>query len=123
MSLDNSKTIPFITLGNNEFSSMLRDQIFFNEVESTNRQNLSQKSLFHELPFYKCSDYAIINECMTTKKMFLHDFVHNHFSDISSKILEGLSIDNFSRNYFNEDKFNCMLSKEGLSPRLVVSPS
>ena len=111
MSLNTSKTMPFITLGNNEFSSMLRDQIFFNKLESTTRQNLSQKSLFHELPFYKCSDYAIINECKTTKKMFLHDFVHNHFSDISCKILEYLSMDNFSFNYFNEDKFNCMLSE------------
>ena len=83
MSLNTSKTMPFISLGNNEFSSMLRDQTFFNEVEPTNR-HLSQKSLFHELPFYKCSDYAIINEFMTTKKMFLHDFVHNHFSDIIS---------------------------------------
>ena len=103
LNLNNSKTMPFISLGDNEFSNLLRDQTYITDIEATNRRNLSQMLFFYELPFYKCSDYTIINECMTTNNKILYNFENNIFSDINNKIIESLSIDNFSCNYYNED--------------------
>ena len=53
-------TMPFISLGDNEFSNMLRDQNYDHDPIITISQNKSQTSFFHELPFYKCSDYSIL---------------------------------------------------------------
>ena len=111
LSQNSITTMPFISLGNNELANMLRDQNYDHDPIITTSQNKSQPLFFHELPFYKCSDYSIINECMTTGNKFFHSFENNYFSENNSKKFVGISIDIFSCNYFNEDKFNSMAAK------------
>ena len=62
--------MPFHSLGDKDFLNMLNYSKYSKVVKTTKKLNASTSyNLFsHELPFYKCSDYAIMYECMTAYK-------------------------------------------------------
>ena len=68
--------------------------------------------LAQNLPFYKCSDFAMLTECLTNKERFLDFFENNNFTSEHKNIIEGLSTEKFSCKYYNENNFNSMVPKQ-----------
>lgn len=83
------------------------------ETATTNKMTKMQiyKSLAQHLPFYNCSDYTLQVECMSNKDKFLKTFENNTFATECSNITEGITMENYSCQYYNENKFNSMLPK------------
>ena len=63
------------------------------------------------MPFYKCSDYWIQREYISNTEKFLKTFENNTFTNECRRFIEGLTKDNFSCKYYNENKFNSMIPK------------
>ena len=95
--------MPFSSLDVGDIATLLRD------TNDNTFPNAFNPTYFHELPFYRCNNYSIINECMSSDKKFFHAFENNHFSN-NIKFPKGMTMDNFSCKYYNEDKFNTMVS-------------
>ena len=58
-----------------------------------------------------CSDYALLTACLSDKDKLLDFFENNTFSSECHSLLDGLSMENYSCKYYNENKFNSMLPK------------
>ena len=69
------------------------------------------KNQAQNLPFYNCSDYTIQVECMSNTENFLRNFENNTFAAECRSFTEGVTLENYSCKYYNENKFNSMLSK------------
>ena len=110
--LENTSVIhwPFQKCSDDEFNKII--------CTNTDRQNprrhtikLTNSYVSYQLPFYNCSDYEIILEFMSAKNKFLEIFEENNFTKYYDNIVEGFSNENFSCNYYTEDKFNSMINK------------
>ena len=64
-----------------------------------------------QLPFYNCTDYVMLTECLTNKDKFLELFENNAFISECHSLINGLLMENYSCRYYNEDSFNSMLPK------------
>ena len=80
-------------------------------LSSTDKGGIKCDLFSNELPFYNCSDYAVMYECMSTNTKLLEMFESNGFSQKYIDLIEGYTMENFDCKYYNEDKFNFMLTK------------
>ena len=71
----------------------------------------SRKRLAINLPFYNCSDYAMLNACLSNKDKLLEFFENNTFTSECHSLIDEFSMENFSCKYYNENKFNSILPK------------
>ena len=93
-----SKTFPFHVLSDNEISSL------FGDMDHEN-------NLISHLPFYNCSDYTVMDECMSANSKVLKRLENNGFLKKYIELIESYTLENFSCKYYNEDRFNFMISK------------
>ena len=56
---------------------------------------------FQELPFFSCSNYQIIRECLSTSENLLEIFENNEFASQMKKIIDAFTKDNYTCNYYN----------------------
>ena len=56
---------------------------------------------FKELPFFSCSNYQIIRECLSTSENLLEIFKNNEFASQMKKIIDAFTKDNYTCNYYN----------------------
>ena len=94
----NSKTFPFHVLSDNEISSLFGD--LNHEI-----------NFISDLPFYDCSDFTIMDECMSANSKVLKRLENNGFLKKYIELIESYTFENFSCKYYNEDRFNFMISK------------
>ena len=106
-----SDKFPFHELSDNEISSMFGD--LNHEIDiSRNGERLNNPVLFsHALPFSSCSDYTVMYECMSANSKILKRLENNGFSKKYIDLIDSYTLGNFDCKYYNEDKFNFMLSK------------
>ena len=71
----------------------------------------TRKRLAINLPFYNCSDYAMLNACLSNKDKLLEFFENNTFTSECHSLIDEFSMENFSCKYYNENKFNSILPK------------
>ena len=67
--------------------------------------------LTNALPFYVCSDYMVMDECMSANSKVLKRLENNGFLKKYIELIESYTLENFSCKYYNEDRFNFMISK------------
>ena len=109
-----NENLPFSSCSDAELSSVLSE-----ERNTKNTQNESMReskgknnAIFSQyMPFYKCSDYWIQREYISNTEKFLKTFENNTFTNECRRFIEGLTKDNFSCKYYNENKFNSMIPK------------
>ena len=100
---------PFKLCNNDELRGVL-------SVVSRNRKIVTtNESLAQTLPFFVCSDYEMLSQCLTNKDKFLELFENNSFTSQCFNLKEGLSMGNYSCRYYNEDSFNSMVPKHMLN--------
>ena len=88
---------PFKLCNNDELRGVL-------SVVSRNRKIVTtNESLAQTLPFFVCSDYEMLSQCLTNKDKFLELFENNSFTSQCFNLKEGLSMENYSCRYYNED--------------------
>ena len=58
---------------------------------------------FQELPFFSCSNYQIIRECLSTSENLLEIFENNEFASQMKKIIDAFTKDNYTFNYYNHN--------------------
>ena len=106
-----SNTFPFHVLSDNEISSMFGD--LNHEIDiNINGEGLNNPVLLaHALPFYSCSDYAVMYEYMSANSKILKRLENNGFSKKYIYLIESYTFENFDCKYYNEEKFNFMVSK------------
>ena len=73
--------------------------------------SMTRKMLADNLPFSKCSDYAMLTACLSNKDKLLEIYENNSFTSECHSLIDELTMENFSCKYYNEDKFNSMLPK------------
>ena len=71
----------------------------------------SRKMLAKNLPFFNCSDYAMLTACLSNKDKLLEIYENNSFTNECHSLIDELTMENFSCKYYNEDKFNSMIPK------------
>ena len=108
--LDNS-IFPFYLLSDIEISNMFCDLTGEINLSSKDKGGIKHDLFSNELPFYSCSDYAVMYECMSANTKLLEMFENNGFSQKYINIIEGYTIKHFDYKYYNEDKFNFMSTK------------
>ena len=81
-----------------------------NEITTLN-QIKTNVILAQYMPFYNCSDYWIQREYLTNTEKILKSFENNTFTTECRKFIEGLTRENYSCKYYNENKYNSMLPK------------
>jgi len=102
--------LPFKYCNNDEIIDIFYTK---NSTEtSSNKSKMTSVILAQNLPFYKCSDFIMLTECLSSKERFLDFFENNNFTTEYQNIIEGLTTENFSCRYYNEDKFNSMVPKQ-----------
>ena len=102
--------LPFIICNNDEIIDLFSENN--NTKKSLNKTNMTSVILAQNLPFHKCSDFVMLTECLTNKDRFLEFFENNNFTSEYQNIIDGLSTENYSCKYYNEDKFNSMVPKQ-----------
>ena len=109
--------LPFNNCNDDELTSIVSVESKFSntQYENTKMRNKNiiqiRKSLAQYLPFYNSSDYVIQTECISSKEQFLKTFENNAFATECHGITEGITLENYSCKYYNENKFNSMLNK------------
>ena len=109
-----NENLPFSSCSDAQLSGVLSE-----ERNTKNTQNESMREnkgknneIFSQyMPFYKCSDYWIQREYISNTEKFLKTFENNTFTNECRRFIEGLTKDNFSCKYYNENKFNSMIPK------------
>ena len=64
-----------------------------------------------ELPFYKCSDYQVIRECLSTSERLLDLFKNNEFANQIKGIVNSFTSENYNCNYYNTSNFPHVLKE------------
>ena len=67
--------------------------------------------LAQSLPFSNCSDYAMLTACLSDNDKLLDFFENNTFTSECHNLIDEFSMENYSCKYYNENKFNSILSK------------
>ena len=57
---------------------------------------------FQELPFYSCSDYQIIRECLSTTENLIDFFKNNDFATQMKRMINTFTKENYTCNYYNQ---------------------
>ena len=74
-------------------------------------KRITCRMIAQSFPFSTCTDYAFLTQCITNKDKILELFENNAFVSQCYELIEGLSRENYSCRYYNEQKFNSMISK------------
>ena len=98
-------------MSDNEISSMFGDLNHEINIGKNGERLNNPVLLSHALPFYSCSDYTVMYECMSANSKILKRLENNGFSKKYIDLIESYTLGNFDCKYYNEDKFNFMLSK------------
>ena len=106
-----NNTFPFHVLSDNEISSMFGDMNHEINIGINGERLKNPVLLSHALPFYSCSDYTVMYECMSANSKILKRLESNGFSKKYIDLIESYTLGNFDCKYYNEDKFNFMISK------------
>ena len=108
-----NENLPFSSCNDIELS----DVLFVNKINSTQNESMTTNKikdnviLAQYMPFYKCSDYWIQREYLSNTEKFLKAFEDNTFTTECRRFIEGLTKENYSCKYYNENKFNSMLPR------------
>ena len=65
---------------------------------------------FQELPFFSCSDYQIIRECLSTSKNLIEIFKNNEFATQMKKIIDTFTKENYTCNYYNQSSLTKVIN-------------
>ena len=109
-----NEKFPFSSCNDAELGRILSvERNLGNTQNGTMAKNKTNNStiLAQYMPFYKCSDYWIQREYLSNTEKFLKTFENNAFTAECRRFTEGLTNENFSCKYYNENKFNSMLPK------------
>ena len=90
---------------------LLNQVDFVYMIYFSKRNTKANAVLAQYMPFYNCSDYWIQREYLSNTEKFLKTFENNTFTTECRKFIEGLTRENYSCKYYNENKYNSMLSK------------
>ena len=82
-----------------------------NHVKVNQEARAERKVLSQNLPFFNCSDYAMLTACLSNKDKLLEIYENNSFTMECHNLINELTMENFSCKYYNEDKFNSILPK------------
>ena len=80
-----------------------------NSLKTNQETMTARKILAQNLPFFNCSDYAMLTACLSNKDKLLEMYENNSFTTDCHSLIDGLTMESFSCKYYNEDKFNSML--------------
>ena len=112
-----NENLPFNNCNDDELSgildlgnSILNIQCNTMAIFTSNETQL-RKSFAQHMPFYNCSDYVLQIESISNKEQFVKTFENNDFATECHSLTEGISLENYSCRYYNENKFNSMLHK------------
>ena len=84
-----------------------------NTILHRNYPHLETRHLFTELPFYSCTEYEIIVNCLTSHNKFLELLANNNLSNENFLQLPEMP-DNFTCTYQNENSFQNLIKKHNL---------
>ena len=96
--------MPFQTCTNNELIKILGNHLSKNDIQ--NKVHGINIYLLKQLPFFGCSDYAVMQEYLSSKDKYLKYFENNGFTSACNSLLEDFYSENYSCKYYNEDRFN-----------------
>ena len=98
--------LPFQYCDDKEFFDLLP------VIKSKLKSKISCSTIAQILPYYPSTDFEMLRECLTNKDQFLEFLENNNFTSVYNNITDGLSPENFSCKYYNEDKFNSIIPKQ-----------
>ena len=75
-----------------------------------------RKLFASQLPFYSCSDYYVSYEFLTIKNKMLIRFKDNDFSKEMIQYVNGFSKNNYTCDYFTEEKFKALFNNHQKNP-------
>ena len=75
-----------------------------------------RKLFASQLPFYSCSDYYVSYEFLTIKNKMLKRFKDNDFSKEMIQYVNGFSKNNYTCDYFTEEKFKALFNNHQKNP-------
>ena len=104
-----SENFPFKNCNNDELNNIL----FANKnvAKTIHESAITRKMLAQKLPFYNCSDYAMLTACLSNNEKLLEFFENNSFTSECHSLINEVTMDNYSCKYYTENKFNSMLPK------------
>ena len=82
-----------------------------NHMKDNQEAIAERKVSAQNLPFFNCSDYAMLTACLSNKDKLLEIYENNSFTMECHNLIDELTMENFSCKYYNEDKFNSILPK------------
>ena len=99
--------LPFKNCNDKEFKKLFC--VKANSLKTSQETMTARKILAQNLPFFNCSDYAMLTACLSNKDKLLEMYENNSFTTDCHSLIDGLTMESFSCKYYNEDKFNSML--------------
>ena len=82
-----------------------------NHMKDNQEAIAERKVSAQNLPFFNCSDYAMLTACLSNKDKLLEIYENNSFTMECHNLIDELTMENLSCKYYNEDKFNSILPK------------
>ena len=91
------ENLPFKNCNDDELKTVLSVK---NRIIKTSQETMTtRKRLAINLPFYNCSDYAMLNACLSDKGKLLEFFENNAFTSECHSLIDELSMENLSCKY------------------------
>ena len=104
-----SESFPFQSCNEDDLKAVL--SVKNRSIKTHQEIMTTRKILAQKLPFSNSSDYAMLTACLSDNDKLLDFFENNTFTSECHNLIDEFSMENYSCKYYNENKFNSILSK------------